>query len=236
MIDEEVSECRSCCLTKDGNEFMFSDCESPTLVSDLVDIEMMDCEGAAENSLAPTHRRNQYAAPPTHSRRRRRRQNRVSFCESALVYGSTRTTEDVQESWYTKAEITTFKNQRREIVSVLKRRNFDVEQVSVQHCLRGFEAYFSIETNKATKAFRAMVVSLVFAEQNRQRDLGIVDKQLLRVASQRASSWALRNALDVASKDALYAMQNRILENHERQHGLRQMRRQQLQQEYRHHH
>jgi len=135
-------------------------------------------------------------------RRRRTRTKRVSFADTALVYGSDRTQDEVDRSWYNREELAVFKNERRDAVRMLKRASFDVKKVSLERCLRGFEAYFSVDINRATKHCRELVLTAVFAEQNRQWAAGIVDVESLRGASQNASRWALRNALESGSKDA----------------------------------
>lgn len=226
--------------TKEDYDYVLSECESPKLVIDMLDIEMQEAEDYDSDHAWHRHHHHQQqrrmelaSATATRHGRRRQRRKQVSFSESALVYGSTRTPEDVNDSWYTKAELTTFKNDRRETVRVLKKSNFDIERVGAVHCLRGYEAYMSIEINKATKYCRELVLNLVFSEQNRQRMVGIVDHESIRIASQHASSWALRNALEVGSNDAAFMMLVRLeYLNTNNQHNNQQRQ----QQQRRHHH
>lgn len=119
------------------------------------------------------------------------------------MYPNDRTPEEVENSWYTKDDLAEFKLERRELVKMLKRMGFKIELVDQSvHCLRGFEAYFSIEVNKATKYARDSLFTVVFAEQNRQRALGIRDYETLRRTAAAATQWSLRNALELGAKDA----------------------------------
>lgn len=143
----------------------------------------------------------QTTAPSPVNKRRRRRC--VSFAETALLYPSDRSEEEVKTSWYSKDELIVFKKERRDTVKILKRAGFNKSAIDTeQNCLRGFEPYFSVEVNKATKCARDLVYTVVFSEQNRQRSCGISDHETMRTCSQQASQWALRNALELGSQDA----------------------------------
>lgn len=136
-------------------------------------------------------------------RRRRIRDRGVSFADEALLYSNDWTEQEVQTSWYTKDELAEFKGERKELVRMLKKVAFDLDAVDREtYCLRGFEAYFSIEINKATKYARELIATAVFSEQNRQRSEGIFDMEMIRRASMKTSQWTLRNALILGSKDA----------------------------------
>lgn len=133
------------------------------------------------------------------------RAKRVSFANEALLYGSDRTEEEVEGMWYSRDELNEFKNERKEIVKVLKQTNFDLIKVeqSGRYCLRGYEPYFSLEVNKAMKYARSLVSSLVLAEQERQRRCGMYDEEALRESSCCASQWARDNALQLGRNDEI---------------------------------
>lgn len=135
---------------------------------------------------------------------KRRRRRCVSFADHALVYPNDRTEDEVYRMWYSSEELAEFKKERRELVKVLKSLGFNLEAVDqTQHCLRGFEAYFSVEVNRATKYTRELALTVVFAEQNRQRVHCYFDWEALRLASQSATQWSLCNALDLGNRDAV---------------------------------
>jgi hypothetical protein len=127
----------------------------------------------------------------------------VGFADSALLYSSDRSHDEVHRMWYSKDELAAFKNDRKVVVKALKRANFDVATVerSGKFCLRGYEAYFSLEVNKAMKDARTLVTSLVLTEQERQRRLGIRDDEALRFACSSVSQWACDNALKLGDDD-----------------------------------
>mmetsp|Transcript_2163 Transcript_2163/g.4735 ORF Transcript_2163/g.4735 Transcript_2163/m.4735 type:complete len:238 (-) Transcript_2163:127-840(-) len=129
---------------------------------------------------------------------------RVSFAEECLLYRSNRTTEDVQRMWYNKDELAAFKGERREMIRLLKKFKFDLGKIDQEKiCLRGYEPYFSPAMNKATKYARELVSTLVFVEQRRQRDVGILDPEFLRERSCQASKWARDTGLELGNTDAL---------------------------------
>jgi len=129
--------------------------------------------------------------------------SRVSFAEEATFYPSDRTPSETKQSWYTKSELSNFKNERKELVRFLKRIDFDLEKIDQTKCsLRGYEPYFSIQMNQATRCARELVFTIVFAEQNRQRVLGIKDDESMRACSCRASHWARCNAFELGQMDA----------------------------------
>lgn len=136
-------------------------------------------------------------------RRRRNEKPKVYFAEDALLYSSDRTVEEVKRMWYNRDELGEFKNERKQIVRVLKKANFDlvaVEQTG-HYCLRGYEPYFSMEVNKAMKYARTLVCSLVMSEQDRQRAAGFLDDETMRLSCYDASQWARENALQLGRND-----------------------------------
>lgn len=151
-----------------------------------------------------------YSTQPP-SAKRRRRVRRVSFASEALVYSSDRTLQEVEQSWYNREEVAVFKNERREIIRALKSVNFCLDLVDpARYCLRGFEAYFSVEFNKAIKFVRETVLTSVFSEQARQRTLRIQDDEALRMACHSASHWAMCHAIDVGKNDAAFVRLYRL--------------------------
>jgi hypothetical protein len=136
--------------------------------------------------------------------KRRRPVKHVSFAEEALLYRSTRTREDMQRLWYSAEELATLKQERREIIRILKKVDFDLRRIDQEQvCLRGYEPYFSVAMNKATKYARALVSSVVLVEQSRQRMMGIFDVDSMRERSSQASQWARDNGIALGSIDAV---------------------------------
>ena len=129
----------------------------------------------------------------------------IGFADSALLYSSDRTYDEVNRMWYSKDELATFKNERKIVVKALKRANFNVAAVerSGKYCLRGYEAYFSLDVNKAMKDARTLVTSLVLTEQERQRSLGIHDEEAIRFACSSVSQWACDNAAKLGENDEI---------------------------------
>jgi hypothetical protein len=137
-------------------------------------------------------------------RRRRAPPNSVHFAEEAFLYPSDRTVHDVQESWFTKDDLAVFKKDRKDVVRVLKRAGFDTNAVDKKkYCLRGYEPYFSLEMNKATKYAREMLYTNVFEEQKRQRRLNRNEPETMRECCCAKSQWARGNALELGVLDAL---------------------------------
>lgn len=132
----------------------------------------------------------------------------VSFAEEALLYSSDRSAEEVQHMWYNREELNEFKNERKEVVRVLKKANFNLSKVEATglYCLRGYEPYFSVEVNKAMKYARTLVLSLVLQEQERQQAEGIYyDAYAMEQAVAPASEWARENALQLGRNDEVEA-------------------------------
>jgi hypothetical protein len=137
----------------------------------------------------------------------RRRRKRVAFAEDALLYGSDRTEEDVERMWYNKAELAVFKEERKNIVKVLKKSNFNLVAIEASglYCLRGYEPYFSMAVNRAMKYARTLVSGQVLTEQGRQRSCGYDCGESIRQASSAASQWARDNALQLGKNDEIEA-------------------------------
>lgn len=156
--------------------------------------QMMEVDGGCHHEVVHGNQK----------RRRPIQDKRVTFAEEALLYRSNRTTDDVQRMWYNKEELATFKGERREMIRLLKKVKFDLEQIDQEViCLRGYEPYFSPAMNKATKYARELVSSVVFVEQRRQYALGIFDPESLRERSCQASQWARDTGLELGHTDAL---------------------------------
>jgi hypothetical protein len=104
------------------------------------------------------------------SQRRVPERKSVAFSEEVWLYRCDKTEEEVQQSWYNREEISAFKNERRLVIQTLRAVDFRLELIDESACcLRGYEAYFSIEYNKATKFVREAALRAVLAEQHRQR-------------------------------------------------------------------
>jgi hypothetical protein len=130
------------------------------------------------------------------------RRKEVTFADSALLYSNDRTREEIDSMWYSKDELEKFKSERKSVVKALKKTHFDVAAVERKgYCLRGYEAYFSLDINKAMKDSRALAISLVLTEQDRQRAVGMKDPEALRFAGAAVSQWAGDNALKLGESD-----------------------------------
>lgn len=100
-----------------------------------------------------------------------------------------------------------FKQDRKALVKVLKRVEFDLSKVDTTvHCLRGYEAYFSIQTNKEYKYKRQMVWKAVLQEQARQRYIGKHDAMMMQLVSSHATQWARDTATELGMQDAQVAL------------------------------
>lgn len=106
-----------------------------------------------------------------------------------------------------KEELSVFKQERKALVKVLKRVQFDLSAVDTTvHCLRGYEAYFSIQANKEYKMKRQMVWKAVLQEQARQRGLGRMDAMMTQLVSSHATQWARDTATELGMRDAQVAL------------------------------
>jgi hypothetical protein len=157
-----------------------------------------------------------------HSCNNMRRKKRVTFSEDAYLYPGEivdDTEEHVNVRWYSKAELNEFKQERKDFVRDLKKCHFRLPlltQQYPQYCLRGYEPYFSMEVNKATKYAREHVYHTVFTEQEQQwNDHAQATAHCdpvppcvyndVRMASlvERASDWNRSTALELGALDAL---------------------------------
>jgi hypothetical protein len=137
-------------------------------------------------------------------RRRRAAPLSVSFAEDAFLYPSERLIEDLEESWYSKDDLASFKKERKAVIRALKRVGFDTNAVDKQkYCLRGYEPYFSIEVNKALKHSRAMLTSTVLSEQKRQKMLNIYELETIRDCSCNESARARHSSHELGVLDSL---------------------------------
>lgn len=133
-----------------------------------------------------------------------KKRRRVAFRDETLLYPSDRTEDDLPSCWYNKDELANFKKDRKDVVKILKRANFDLQRVDQSAvCLRGYEPYFSMQMNKATKDARDRVYEVVFNEQARQKSLNIFDPESLRACSLFATQWARDNALELGAMDTI---------------------------------
>jgi len=137
----------------------------------------------------------------------------VHFAQEALLYATLRNEQEVFDSWYNSNELAEFKKERLKTVTQLKRAGFDTKKIGSKYCLRGFEAYLSVEMNKATKYARHLVINVVLAEQNRQRLHGSLDTELLRDRCVHASQWARDNAHELGKIDATESSQEEAHDN-----------------------
>lgn len=126
----------------------------------------------------------------------RRLASRVSFAEEALMYSCDCSYEEVMRTWYNKDELSSFKQDRKDLIKVLKKHHFDLPVVEKtygrKYCLRGYEPYFSLEGNKEIRRNREFVLSSVLKEQSRQRQsFGIIaDHDVIGRHCTDASKWA----------------------------------------------
>lgn len=97
----------------------------------------------------------------------------VQFAEDALAYSSDYTFEEVRRMWLNQNELAVFKQERKDMVKVLKKHNFNLSEVEKnygrKYCLRGYEPYFSLEGNKEIRRSRVATLTTVMNEQKRQR-------------------------------------------------------------------
>ena len=135
---------------------------------------------------------------------RRQPKKSVRFADEALLYRSACSLDEVQRMWYSKEELAEFKNERRQVIRLMKKVNFDLNQINQEAiCLRGYEPYFSMSMNKTTKYARQLVISIVLLEQRRQIMNGVYDPESLRNTCSKSSQWARDIALELGNSDAL---------------------------------
>jgi hypothetical protein len=110
--------------------------------------------------------------------RSRNQRKSVSFASEALLYSNPYFIDEIRALWYSQDEYLSLREERRTAVKLL--RFYGVEAVKRKVCLRGLEAYFSVETNRAMKEARDLAVVSVLHEQDLQRKLGYYDAEGLR--------------------------------------------------------
>jgi len=137
----------------------------------------------------------------------------VAFAPVITIVSTDTTTEELEESWYSRRELEVFKLERRALVKALKRVDFNLSKMDqVSYPLRGYEAYFSVRVNKEMKQRRAIVVQSVLGEQARQRCMGIVDHEMIKFVCSRATEWACHRASQLGVQDAVDSLiQKKIL-------------------------
>ncbi|GAX27071.1 hypothetical protein FisN_9Lu404 [Fistulifera solaris] len=108
----------------------------------------------------------------------RNQKKTVSFASEALLYSTPFFMDEIRALWYSQDEYLSLREERRTAVKLL--RVYGVETVKRKVCLRGLEAYFSVETNRAMKEARDLAVISVLHEQDLQRKLGFYDAEGLR--------------------------------------------------------
>jgi hypothetical protein len=108
----------------------------------------------------------------------RNQRKTVSFASEALLYSTPFFMDEIRALWYSQDEYLLLREERRTAVKLL--RFYGVDAVKRKVCLRGLEAYFSVETNRAMKEARDLAVISVLHEQDLQRKLGYSDPEGLR--------------------------------------------------------
>lgn len=135
---------------------------------------------------------------------RPKKRSRVKFAEHALSYSSNRTQKDILHSWYTPMELYIFRQERKDFIKYIQRVNFDRTRIDeTRISLRGFEAYFSVEDNKAFRRAKYNNLNYVLKEQDVQRRLGFQNPEVLREISSQQSKWARQVAQHLGTMDAL---------------------------------
>lgn len=108
--------------------------------------------------------------------------------------------------------------ERKSLIKALKKVQFDLQRIDPnKHCLRGFEAYFSVQCNKEYKLKRQVVWQSVFQEQVRQRYLQMQDSTMMQLVSSHASQWARDTATELGMADAQEALTIFVQYMHEQQ-------------------
>lgn len=155
---------------------------------------------SSTHSSSSLHRSEAAAAPGAGPRR-------VTFAPVTEIRGTHWNQEDVDQGWYTKDELAVFKEERKALVKTLKKVRFDLSRIDQSvHCLRGYEAYFSIKANKEYKQKRQMVWGAVLQEQARQRYMGRKDGLMMQLVSAHATQWARDTATELGMQDAQVAL------------------------------
>jgi hypothetical protein len=134
--------------------------------------------------------------------------SRVAFAEEALMYSCDFSYHEVLRMWYSKEDLASFKQDRKDLIKVLKKHHFDLAVIEKtygrKYCLRGYEPYFSLEGNKEIRRNRENVLSAVLSEQTRQRQrFGMLsDPDIIAKHCADASKWARDCGYRLGSQDA----------------------------------
>lgn len=138
----------------------------------------------------------------------RNQRKSVSFAEEALLYSSPLLIDEVRELWYDQDEYSSLKEDRRTAVKLI--RFYGIETIKRKVCIRGLEAYFSLETNRAIKEAREKAKNSVLREQQLQRQLGFYDAEALRDVYVPTTQWLRDQALRLARNDFLSVASMRL--------------------------
>ena len=106
---------------------------------------------------------------------------------------------DLQTSWYTQQDYQVFGKDVKATIRTLRKGN------EVDICCRGLEKYQSMQYHDEKKRREQTHYKTILLEQKRQKQLGHENPKVLRMLSTVNSQWAIQNALNVASQDALEA-------------------------------
>jgi hypothetical protein len=149
------------------------------------------------------HQQQQHQRQLPQLQQKQQQKRRVTFAEDVYLYASPHASNDhVKPLWYSADELADLKKERRDVVKQLKKAEFDISRVPRKYCLRGYEAYFSLNINRATKCARELCISVVAVEQARQRASGIYNPEALRLECSLASQWARDNGTALGAQDA----------------------------------
>lgn len=130
---------------------------------------------------------------------------RVTFHDPVVVsvISLDKMTEEEHKSvWYSREDYLSLQSAVRTAVKLFRKNNWTV--TSKGQCRRGLEKY---QLHYERKNMERQHFEAVLCEQQRQRELGIFDAELLHQASLINSTWALQNAHRSAMYDALACQQ-----------------------------
>ena len=135
-------------------------------------------------------------APPPQMERPKRRSSlpilkQVQFSESSEVCVVDRKQVTTVEDWYTVEDQNTFKRER--IIDLVSLRS--QKQQRRPSCPVGLEQFLSSKNRQETKDNRKMVIHVVLQEQNRQKELGVVDRDRLALLAMNNTSQELTKAV-----------------------------------------
>eukprot|EP00934_Nitzschia_sp_Nitz4_P003845 Nitzschia sp. Nitz4//scaffold69_size99277//74796//75311//NITZ4_004644-RA/size99277-processed-gene-0.67-mRNA-1//1//CDS//3329556748//3835//frame0 len=123
--------------------------------------------------------------------RKRQRQGSVRMSETVSEVSSTRSSSDIQESWYTPQEYRSFIIDCARTMKTMKALNDDTEKLEQYNtCMRGLEYQYDKKMGGATKGKRAALIRAVLVQQQKNRALGVTDTDSLRLVSESMSAEA----------------------------------------------